>query len=343
MLNRKNKNRKTLIIAEVGPNHNGSLKKAIQMVKKLSSTGADVVKFQIGDPKLVYSDDAFKAEYQKKNDLKKTIFEMSKNVQLSKISHIKLSKLCKRLGIIYACTAFDLKSLIFLDKTINVPFFKIASGEIHTFDMIDYIAKSKKPILFSTGMSTFGEIKKTFKRLTKNGNKKVTILHCVSSYPAKSDSLNLNIIDELRRRFKTKIGYSDHSLGNGACLAAVAKGVSVIEKHVTISKSLKGPDHKTSTTIKGFRILVNKIRQLEKMLGASKKFFSYNENNVRKVARKSLVTSKNIKKGSKLKKNNFVFKRPGTGISPINIKNFLGKKFKIDKKKNKVIYSTELE
>ena len=180
MLNRKNKNRKTLIIAEVGPNHNGSLKKAIQMVKKLSSTGADVVKFQIGDPKLVYSDDAFKAEYQKKNDLKKTIFEMSKNVQLSKISHIKLSKLCKRLGIIYACTAFDLKSLIFLDKTINVPFFKIASGEIHTFDMIDYIAKSKKPILFSTGMSTFGEIKKTFKRLTKNGNKKVTILHCVS-------------------------------------------------------------------------------------------------------------------------------------------------------------------
>jgi len=343
MQNTKSKNNKTLIIAEIGPNHNGSLKKAVKMVRKLSSIGADVVKFQMGDPRLVYSADAFKAEYQKKNDLKKTIFEMSKSVQLSKNSHIKLSKLCKKLGIIYACTAFDLKSLVFLDKIINVSFFKIASGEIHSFDMIDYIAKCKKPILFSTGMSTFEEIKKTLRRLIKYGNNNVTILHCISSYPAKANSLNLNIIDELRRRFKTKIGYSDHSLGSAACLAAVAKGASVIEKHVTISKFSKGPDHKTSITMKDFKTLVNKIRKLEVILGTNTKKFTNDEINVRKVARKSLVTNKAIYKGNKLKKKDIVFKRPGTGISPLNIKKFLGKKLKKDKKKNKVIFSEELE
>ncbi len=337
------KNKKTTIIAEIGPNHNGSLKKAVYMVKKLASIGVDVIKFQISNPKLVYSDDAFKAEYQKKNDSKKTVFEMSKSIQLSKNSHIKLSRLCKRLGIIYACTAFDLKSLIFLDKIIKVPFFKVASGEIHSFDMIDYIAKRNKPILFSTGMSTFNEIGKTLKRLTRYGNKKVTIMHCVSSYPAKKKSLNLNVIDELRKRFRTKVGYSDHSLGSTACLAAVAKGVSVIEKHVTISKFLKGPDHKASTSIKDFKVLINKIKKLEIILGANTKKFSNNEKNIRKVVRKSLATNKKINKGCKLKEKDVVFKRPGTGISPLDLKKVLGKKFKISKEKNRVIFNKELE
>ena len=342
MKNKKAKNR-TLIIAEIGPNHNGSLIKAIEMVKELASFDVDVVKFQLGNPRFVYSDDAFKADYQKKNDFKKTIFEMSKSVQLSKSSHIKLSKLCKSLGIEYACSAFDLKSLMFLDKTINVPFFKIPSGEIHSLDMIDYVSKKKKPILFSTGMSTFSEIKKTFQRLTRYGNNDVTILHCVSSYPAKDNYLNLNIIDELSKKFKTKIGYSDHSIGDAACIAAVAKGASVIEKHVTLSRSLAGPDHKASITLKGFKNLVKKIRKLEIILGSGTKRFSSDEINIKKVARKSLVTNKVIKKGSRLKISDIVFKRPGTGISPLDIKKVLGKKLLKDKDKNKVLFKQELE
>ena len=200
-----------------------------------------------------------------------------------------------------------------------------------------------KPVIISTGLASLSEIIEVFRLAKKSGCKKIVLLYCVSSYPAKKDSLNLNIIDELRRRFKTEIGYSDHSLGSTACLAAVAKGASVIEKHVTFSRSLKGPDHKASDTIKDFGILVKKIREIEKILGTNKKKFSINEINVRRVARKSLVANKDIKKGSILKKNDIVFKRPGTGSSPINIKKFLGKKFKIDKKKNKVIYSKELE
>ena len=341
-MKKKNIN-KTLIIAEIGPNHNGSLERAIKMVKQLAYLGADVVKFQISDPDLVYSEDAFKAEYQKKNDPKKTILEMSKSFQLSKSNHILLSKLCKKLGIIYACTAFDLKSLIFLDKIIKVPFFKIASGEIHSLDIIDYIAKRKKPVLFSTGMSTFDEIKKTFKRLTNYGNNDVTILHCVSSYPAKENSLNLNIIDELRKRFRTKVGYSDHSLGTTACLAAIAKGACVVEKHVTISKFSSGPDHRASTTIEGFKTLVNKIKKLEIILGSNKKKFTINETNIKKVVRKSLVTNKPISKGSRLRIRDIVFKRPGIGISPLDIKKVLGKKLKKKKEKNRVIFNKELE
>ena len=334
--------RKTFLIAEIGPNHNGSFKRAVKMVRKLASIGVDSVKFQIAEPNLVYSDDSFKADYQKKNDRKKTIFEMSKNLQLSREEHIRLSKICKKLGVIYACTAFDLKSLIFLDKIIKVPFFKIASGEISSLDMIDYIAKRKKPILLSTGTSTFDEIGRTFKRLKSKGNKKITILHCVSAYPAKDDLLNLNVIDELKKKYKTKIGFSDHSLGNDACLAAIAKGACIIEKHVTESTALQGPDHKASSTIKEFKELVNKIKKFETMLGSNRKVFSSEEINVKKVSRKSIVTKRDITKGSKLKRNDIVFKRPGIGISPFDLKKYIGKKFLVNKKKNKVVFSKDL-
>ena len=175
---------KTFIIAEVGPNHNGSFKLAQKMVKQISKTGVDCIKFQLADPYKVYCKDAFKAKYQKLRDKSKSIIEMSKRVQLKKKEHIKLAKLCKKNKVIYACSAFDIDSLKFLDKKVNVPFFKIPSGEIKSLDIVDYIAKQKKKILLSTGMATFEEIKSTLKRLRKHKNNNITIMHCVSSYPA---------------------------------------------------------------------------------------------------------------------------------------------------------------
>ena len=341
---RKIKDRnKTLIIAEVGPNHNGSLKKAIKMVKKLASIGVDVVKFQMGNPRLVYSDDAFKANYQTRNDKSKSILEMSKKFQLKKEDHYQLSKLCKKIKIIYACSAFDLNSLIFLDKKLKIPFFKIASGEIHSTDMIDYIAKKNKQVFMSTGMATFSEIGGVLKKLKRYGNNKITILHCISSYPANKNSINLNIIDELKRKFKTKIGYSDHSIGDEACLAAVAKGASVIEKHVTTSTKQKGPDHKASSNISDFADLVTKIRKLEIILGSKTKKFSKDEINVRKAARKSLVSTRELPKGHIISKRDIVFKRPGTGISPIDMKKILNKKLLRSKKKNRVIFYKDIK
>lgn len=328
---------KTFIIAEVGPNHNGSISRAIDIVNKLSNTSVDCVKFQLGNPNEVYSDNAFMANYQKKNySTKKNIIDMAQSYQLTLDEHIKLAKYCKKKKIIYACTAFDLGSLKFLDQKIKVPFFKIASGEVFSIDMINYINKKNKPILLSTGMSTFKDIEKILTKFKKI-RKKITLLHCVSAYPAKKNILNLNVIDNLKKKFRSQVGYSDHSLGIDACLAAVAKGARVIEKHVTLSKNLKGPDHKSSATISEFKLLVKKIRDLEIILGNENKKFSKEELHIHKVARKSVVSSRIINKDKKITRKDICFKRPGTGISPFNISEVIGKKTKIKIKKNVLI------
>ena len=191
-------------------------------------------------------------------------------------------------------------------------------------------------------MATFGEIREVLKKLKRYGNKKVTILHCISSYPAGKNSINLNIIDELKKTFKVDIGYSDHSIGNEACLAAVAKGAKVIEKHVTLSTKQNGPDHKASSNIKDFSDLVRKIRKLETILGSSTKRFSKEEINIRKVARKSLVSKKEIFSGNIISKKDVVFKRPGTGISPLNLNKIIGRKSKKNIRKNRVIKFSDI-
>ena len=330
---------KTLIIAEIGPNHNGSLKTALIMIKEIAKAGADVIKFQLANPEEVYSLDAFKAEYQKKNDPSKSIIEMSKKNQLKKEDHIKLKKACNKHDVIYACSAFDLKSLKYLDKKIGVPFFKIPSGEMLSLDILRYISQRKKKILLSTGMATFQEISYALNILKKNS---IVLMHCISSYPAKKKDLNLNIIDKLKKKFKKTVGYSDHSLGSNACLAAVAKGVSVIEKHVTISKKEKGPDHKSSMEIVEFKSFVKQIRDLETILGNEEKVFTKSEMNVKSVARKSIVTAKKIFKGQKFKEKDFQFKRPGNGISPVKLKKIIGKFSLKNIEKNKVLKITDI-
>jgi len=336
------KRKKTFIIAEVGTNHNGSIKTAFSMIRKIAKTGVDAIKFQLANPEDVYSDDAFKADYQKRNDASKSIVEMSKRLQLKETEHYKLSQFCKKNKVIYLCSAFDLKSLVFLDKRLKIPIFKIPSGEIHSTDMINYIAKKNKEIFVSTGMATLDEIGEVLKKLKGHGNKKITILHCISSYPANKNFINLNVMDELKKVFKVDVGYSDHSLGNEACLAAVAKGAKVIEKHVTLSINQKGPDHKASSNIKDISDLVLKIRKLETILGSNTKKFSKEELNIRKVARKSLVTKKETFRGKIVSKQDIVFKRPGTGISPLNLKKIIGRKFKKNIKKNKVIKFSDI-
>ena len=331
--------KKVKIIAEVGLNHNGSLKLAKKIVKKLSRLDIDFIKFQFANPNLLYSDDSFKAEYQIKNDKEKTIKSMSKKLQLKPEEHIELAKYCKRNGKRYACTAFDTESLKFLLKKINLPFIKIPSGEIISIDLLKLISRQKKPIVLSTGMATIKEIKNCLKLINKRRNK-VTVMHCVSSYPAKIEQLNINVIDTLKKRFKLPVGYSDHSLTDEACLAAVSKGASIIEKHVTLNKNLSGPDHKMSYTVNELKVLVKKIRDLEKILGIDKKIFSKNEINIRKMARKSIVAKNNIKKGSTIQRKDICFKRPGIGISPMKIKNILGKKIKVNLTKNKIIKKT---
>ena len=329
--------KRTFIIAEIGPNHNGDINIAKSMISSLSKIGVDAVKFQLAIPENVYSDDSFKADYQKKNENSKTPLEMAKRHKLTFDQHLELKSWCIHEKIMYLCTAFDIESLKFIDKELNVPIFKISSGENLTKDLIEYIAQQNKPILLSTGMTTYEEIRVSLSILNSKGQKDITILHCISNYPANDNELNLNTLKLLQENFNSKIGYSDHSLGNEACIVAVTMGAEVIEKHVTFDQNAEGPDHKASSTIEEFEQLVLSIRRSEKMLGNGIKSFSESENKIRSMARKSIVSSVNIPKDTIIKESMICFKRPGTGIPSLETHLVIGKKTKCDISSNKII------
>ncbi len=328
---------KTYIIAEVGPNHNGSLSMAIKYIDLISKSGANAVKFQLAQPANVYSSDSFKAVYQKKNDGSRPIIEMSKKIQLSFDDHLKLSKYAKKKGIDYLCSAFDIQSLKFLIKKIRIKYIKIPSGEVFDLNILKYLSNIKKEIFLSTGMLTFKDLKKVLNILNKNFKKKITILYCVSSYPAMPEQINFKNMMKLKK-LGYSVGFSDHTISQNASLIAVSLGARVIEKHVTISKKLKGPDHKFSLTVNEFKDLVFNIREVEKIIKIKKnEIFNTSSKEIIKVSRKSIVSSRFIHKNTKIGINDIVFKRPGTGISPLEIKKVLGKFSKIDIKPDKVI------
>jgi N,N'-diacetyllegionaminate synthase len=317
---------KTYIIAEVGPNHNGSFKMAMEYIDKLKTIGVNAIKFQISDPEKVVSKDAFLAHYQKDGiESKVTAVEYAKSHQLSKEEHLELSKYCVKNGVDYLCSAFNLDNLIFLDQNTQMPYFKIPSGEIFSLDIIDYISKRNKPVILSTGMATYNEIETAINLINENFKKDITVLHCVSNYPAPAEDVNLAVMKEIEKRFRNKVGFSDHTLGSEASIAAVALGARIIEKHVTLDQSLPGPDHQASSTIEEFKLLVKSIRKVERMLGLNSKVFSEEEINVRNVARKSIAAGVKIKKGEIITEDKICYKRPGTGFLPIEKGLVLGK------------------
>ncbi|MDY2642082.1 MAG: N-acetylneuraminate synthase family protein [Mediterranea sp.] len=325
------------IIAEVGPNHNGDVNLALEMVEKIAATGVDAIKFQLSDPYMLYSDDSFKANYQKVNDNASSAREMSLSFQLSHEDHIKVYNKCKELGVDYTCTAFDLGSLRFLDESFDLAFFKIASGEIFSLDTVDYIAHGDKPIVLSTGMATYDEIEIALGLLNKYSKKDITILHCISNYPAKYNEVNLNNMLEIKRRFGYEVGFSDHTIGNECAIAAVAMGAKVIEKHVTLDKALPGPDHKASIDIPELASLVSSIRHIEQAIGVSERCFSDAQREISGVARKSIIASHDLKAGHVISEDDICFKRPGIGFLPIEKDLVVGKTLLCDVTGDRVI------
>lgn len=335
-------NRQVYIIAEVGPNHNGSLDRALEMVEKIAATGVNCVKFQMTDPYMLYSDDSFKANYQNANDKSKGAREMSLSYQLKREDHIKLYEKCQELGVDYGCTAFDMESLLFLDEHFDMPYYKIASGEIFSMDMIDYMSTKKKPIILSTGMATYDEIRLSVDLLNRNFKKDITILHCISNYPARYEEVNLNNMLEIKKLFGYEVGFSDHTIGNECAIAAVAMGASMVEKHVTLDKTLPGPDHKASIDIDELASLVSSIRHIEQAMGVSERVFSNAQREISRVARKSIVSKHAIKKGDVIKTDDICFKRPGTGFLPIETEKVVGKTALCDIEADRVIRAEQI-
>ena len=329
---------KILIIAEAGVNHNGSLQKAKKLIEIASKCGADVIKFQTFNAEMLATKVAPKAKYQKKYNRKENQYEMLKKIQLKRSYHKYLMKHAKKYKIEFLSSAFSLEDLDFLKK-LKLNRYKIPSGEIDNYPFLEKISKFKKEIILSTGMSKLSEIKNSLKILTSNGlsKKKITILHCISEYPTEINNLNLNAIKTIKKIFKTKVGFSDHSKSIFTPLVCLGLGINVIEKHLTINNNLPGPDHKSSLNPKNFKKMVNLIRAFESSLGSGKKLPTKNELNNLKVVRKSIVAKTKILKGEKFSYKNLTFKRPGTGISPMKINKILKTKSKINYEKDDLI------
>jgi N,N'-diacetyllegionaminate synthase len=324
------------IIAEVGPNHNGNLKMALEYIERLSEIGVDAIKFQLSIPENLHSIDSMKARYQMLTDETKDPLSMSRKLNLSFDEHIKLKQKCDQLGTEYLCTAFDIESLHFLNEQLDVQRYKIPSGEIFSLDILDYIRRQQKPIILSTGMATYDEIRWSLEYIDYK-KQNITILHCISNYPAPLDDVNLRCMVELRRRFGCFVGFSDHTIGNDSAIAAVALGASIIEKHVTLDKNLPGPDHKASASIGEFASLVKSIRNAERCLGTDEKIFSDDEKEITMVARKSIVSKRNLFSGQIFKEEDIFYKRPGTGYLPFDQEKLIGRKLARNVEKNRVL------
>ncbi|HEC1580971.1 TPA: N-acetylneuraminate synthase [Campylobacter upsaliensis] len=325
--------KKVLIIAEAGVNHNGDINLAKKLIEQAAKAGADVVKFQTFKANSCVSVSAKKAKYQLETTAKEeSQLEMIQKLELSYESHFELMKHCKKHGIAFLSTPFDLESVEFL-RGLDLPYFKIPSGEITNLPYLKAVAKCKKRVLLSTGMANLGEIEAALTILRKNGTRNITLLHCNTEYPTPFEDVNLNALKTLKEAFKLEVGYSDHTEGIVASLGAVALGAVVIEKHFTLDKTMEGPDHRASLEFEELRALCKGIRELEKALGSGIKKASKSEAKNKIIARKSLVAKREIQKGEKFSIENLTTKRPGSGISAMRYEEYLGKRaLKIYKK-----------
>jgi len=343
---------RTYIIAEAGVNHNGSLQTARKLVRVAAEASADAVKFQTFKAKNLAGRTAPKAPYQTQTtDSGESQYDMLRKLEINEAAHAALIVYCRKKGIEFLSTPFDLESLDLLVRRFDLPRIKIASGEITNAPLLLQAAQSGKPVILSTGMSTLDEIEtalgilafgytqesgrpalKDFQRAygSEGGQtalkEKVVLLHCTTEYPARCEEANLLAMDTMRRAFGLPVGFSDHTPGIAISIAAVARGAVIIEKHFTLDRNLPGPDHRASLEPNELKLLISSIREVEWAFGSSRKAPSVSEMRNRDVVRKSLVAARDIQKGETLTETNLAVKRPGTGVSPLHYWDRLGGK-----------------
>jgi len=317
----------TIIIAEVGVNHNGSVDTAKQLIDVAVDAGVDYVKFQTFKTEAMVTRSAGKAVYQENLiESNESQFEMLKKLELDCHTHKVLIRYCEEKNIQFLSTAFDHESINLL-YDFNIPIFKIPSGEITNLPYLRHIARLKKPIIMSTGMATLEEVSDAFNALIDAGVDKdeITILHCNSEYPTPMEDVNLNAMLTISNLLGVKIGYSDHTLGIEVPISAVAMGATIIEKHFTLDRGMLGPDHAASLEPKELKAMVVAIRNIEKAMGDGKKEPSLSEKKNIAIARKSIVAKETIKEGEKFTDENLTTKRSKTGISPMKWDEVIGK------------------
>ncbi len=331
------------VIAEAGVNHNGDIELAKKLVDIAVEAGADAVKFQTFKAKNIATRYASKARYQfKTTNSNESQYEMLKKLELGEGEFKELYRYARKKGIIFLSTPFDFESADFLEE-LGVPAFKISSTDLTNLPFLEYIAEKGRPIILSTGMGTLCEIEEAVNTIKNVGNEDIVLLHCITNYPTEFESLNLRAIQTLKATFKLPVGFSDHSRGIYAPIAAVALGAVVIEKHFTLNKNLSGPDHRASLDPEELREMITAIRLIEKALGDGIKRPTPEEEEIKKVVRRSIVAKVNIPKGAVITNEMLTFKRPGTGLPPKYYKEILGKKARRYIKADELIYWWDLE
>ncbi len=331
----------TIIIAEAGVNHNGSLEMAKQLVDKAVEAGVDYIKFQTFKASKLVTKSAKQAEYQQKNIGKEgdSQYQMLKKLELSPEDHEVLIAYCKERGIKFFSTAFDFDSIEYL-HSLNLGLWKVPSGEVTNYPFLKRIAAYNEKTVLSTGMCDMQDVRNAVEALYKNGLSKenLILLHCNTEYPTPFEDVNLKAMDALKKEFGVEIGYSDHTKGIEVPIAAVALGTTVIEKHFTLDRALPGPDHKASLEPDELKAMVSAIRNIEKAVGGDgTKHVSESERKNIAIARKSIVAACDIKAGEIFTEENLTVKRPGSGISPMRWEEVLGQKAKKDFNEDELI------
>ncbi len=343
---------KVYVIAEAGVNHNGSLEMARRLIAVAAESGADAVKFQTFRADKLVSSSAPKAEYQtRRTDVAESQFDMLRKLELDEADHLVLIDQARACGIDFLSTPFDEVSVDLLVCRFNLPLIKISSGEITNAPLVLKIARTGRPVILSTGMSSLGEVEDALGVLAfgylhpdnppseaafrtayagADGqsvlHERVTLLHCTTEYPAPFNEVNLRAMETLAAAFGLPVGYSDHTTGIAIPIAATARGARIIEKHFTLDRNLPGPDHRASLEPEELKQMVTAIRQVEQALGTPLKSPTASEVKNMAVARKSLVAAGEIKAGEEFTPENLAIKRPGGGISPLRYWELLGRK-----------------
>lgn len=316
---------KCFIIAEAGVNHNGDLDTARRLVDIAANAGADAVKFQTFKANKLVTKTAQKAEYQKETTgSEESQYEMLRRLELPEAHHHELIKHCKNQNILFLSTPFDEESADFLED-LGMTQFKIGSGELTNLPFLKHVARKGRPVILSTGMSWLSEVEEAVRAIEETGHQELSLLHCVSQYPAAYADTNLRAMKTLQQAFGYPVGFSDHTPGIEIPIAAVALGATIIEKHFTLDRTMEGPDHRASLEAEELAAMIRGIRHVESALGDGLKRPTSAELELAKVGRKSIVAGRHIEAGERLTSDMLTTRRPGTGLSPQLLSMILGR------------------
>ena len=327
---------KPYIIAELGSNHNGDMELAKKLITEAKDAGVDCVKFQSWSKETIFAKEKYEDNYFIADDYRdRSDFTLEKIVEKYAISEqelIDMKAFADELGVDCTSTPFSEKEVDFLVDKLNTPFIKVASMDLNNYPFLEYIAKKGKPIVISTGLSNLNEIDRAIKTIEDAGNKQIIILHCVATYPTPDKDVNLNNVKTLMSIYPNyPVGFSDHTLGSSIPLASVALGACLLEKHFTLDQDMEGWDHKISATKEEMKDIVINSKRISDALGSKRITVTESKEKVTEF-RRSIVIINELKAGETILKENITYKRPGTGITPGDLKHVLGRKLNKDLK-----------